>query len=130
MIMKKKFQVSQVVRVYSVFVGFVTQLCSPSNGCVAVCGAWTHVCIHKAQFPLHHAWHSCSIFIVLWYGCSIVKLAFYLHHTPIMALASWHNGTNNTRIPPYCGHASSLWISGLYHIQGIDRIKMADDHDV
>ena len=29
------------------FVGFVSQLCSPSN----VCAAWTHMCIHKAYFP-------------------------------------------------------------------------------
>ena len=34
------------------------------------------------------------------------------------------------RTPPYYGHASSTRIAGLYHIQGIDRIKMADDHDV
>ena len=39
---------SQIMGVDSVFVGFVTQLCNPSNVCV--CGAWTHVCIHKAEF--------------------------------------------------------------------------------
>ena len=38
---------SQIVGVDSVFVGFVTQLCQM---CVCVCGAWTHVCIHKADF--------------------------------------------------------------------------------
>ena len=41
-VIKKINGFSQVMGVYSVFVGFVTQLCSPSN----VCGAWTHVCIH------------------------------------------------------------------------------------
>ena len=29
---------------------------------------------------------------------------------------------------PYYGHVSSPWIPGLYHIQGIDHIKMADNH--
>ena len=35
---------SQVMEVYSVFMGFVTQLCSPSND-VTVCETWSHVCI-------------------------------------------------------------------------------------
>ena len=109
------------------FVGFVTQLCTPSN----VCAAWTHMCIHKAYFHLHHAWHSCSIFTGLWCGCSFIKLAFYLHHTPYLGSGySRHNGTNNTRTRLYYGHTSSPRIPGLYHIQDIDCIKMADDHTV
>ena len=32
--------------------------------------------------------------------------------------------------PPYYGHASTLQISGLYHIHDIDSIKMGDDHAV
>ena len=59
----------------------------------------------------------------LWCGWSFVKLTFYLHHTPILALASRHNGTNNSSAPSYYGHASSPRIPRLYHIQGIDRIK-------
>ena len=43
---KKTSGFSQVMGVYSMFVGFVTQLCSPSNVCVR-----GHVCIHKAHFP-------------------------------------------------------------------------------
>ena len=111
------------------FVGFVTQLCSPSNVCV-----WSVDTFVYTQSSL-------SVFTMLgtavlsslhWCGCSFVKLAFYLHHTPISALASQHNGTNNawTRTPPYYRHVSSPWIPGLYHIQSIDHIKMADEHDV
>ena len=78
--------------VYSVFVGFGTQLCSPSNVCV-----WSvDTCVYtKLTFHLYHARHRCSVFTALWCGCSFVKLAFYLHHTPILALACRHNGTNN-----------------------------------
>ena len=38
--------------------------------------------------------------------------------------------TNNAQTPPYpknCGHVLSLRVPGLYHIQSIDHIKMADD---
>ena len=48
-----------------------------------VCGAWCTLCGYtKLTFHLHHAWHSCLVFIALWCGCSIVKLTFYLHQTP------------------------------------------------
>ena len=54
--------------------------CSPSNVCV--CGAWTHVCIQKAH---------CSVFTALWCGCSVVKLTFYLHQTPLWLWLVWTN---------------------------------------
>ena len=44
--LKKNSGFSQVMGVYSMFVGFVTQLYSPSNVCVR-----GHVCMHKAHFP-------------------------------------------------------------------------------
>ena len=95
-----------------------------------VCSMDTRV-YTKLTFHLHHAWHSCSIFTGLWCGCSFIKLAFYLHHTPHLGFGySWHNGTNNTRTRPYYGHTSSPRIPGLYHIQDIDRIKIVDDHTV
>ena len=53
-----------------------------------VCEAWTHiVCIHKLTFCLHPTRHSCFVFSVLWCGCSVVELSFYL---PILTLASMH----------------------------------------
>ena len=73
---------SQVMEVYLLFVGFVTQLCRPSN--VRMSGAWTTHCVHaykKLTFHLHHAWHSCLVFTALWCGCSVVKLT-YLHQAP------------------------------------------------
>ena len=47
---------------------------------------------------------------------------------PWRFISSWYEsvGTNNTRTPPYYWHASNPRIPGLYLIQGIDRIKMAD----
>ena len=67
--------------VYSVLVGFVTQLCSPSNVCVYVWSVDTCAYI-KLSFRLHHTRHSSSVFNELWYGCSVMKLTFYLHQTP------------------------------------------------
>ena len=32
--------------------------------------------------------------------------------------------------PKYCGHVLSPRVHGLYHIQGIDHIKIADDLDI
>ena len=47
---KKNFRVWSSNGVYSVFVvGFVTQLCSPSNVCTS--GAWTHVMCIITQNP-------------------------------------------------------------------------------
>ena len=71
--------VSQVMGVYSVFVGLVTRLAVLQ---MCVCGAWTHVCIKKA--------HS-SVFTALWCGCSVVKLTFYLHQTPLWLWLVWTN---------------------------------------
>ena len=68
-------------------------------------------CILKAHFRLHHTRHSCFIFTALW--CGLICKTRLLHHTPILALASRHNGTNNTRTPPYYRHASSPRIPGL-----------------
>ena len=93
------------------------------------------VCVHtrKLTLHLHHTRHSCSVFTALWCGCFVGKLTFYLHQTLSwlwLVWNSWHNGTNNARTPPYYGHTSSPWTTGLYHIQCIDCIKMVDDHDV
>ena len=61
--------------------------------CVWHCVDHGNTCVYtNLSFHLHHARHSCSIFTALWCGCSFVKLTFYFHHTPIMALARWHNG--------------------------------------
>ena len=79
---KKTSRFSQAMEVYSVFVGFVTQLCK-----MCVCRAWT--CVYTQS--------SLSVFITL--GTAVwsslhsgvifrsKKLTFYLHHT-ILASAS------------------------------------------
>ena len=55
------------------------QLCSSSN----VCGAWTHVCIHKAHFPSSTTRHILSSLHCGSRCGSVVKLnTFYLHQTP------------------------------------------------
>ena len=74
-----------------------------------VYGTWTHVFIHKAHFPSSprsvvlrarrvrvwparlHAWNSCSVFTVLWCGCSVVKLTFYFHQSPSWLSLVWTN---------------------------------------
>ena len=81
---KKTGRVSQVMEVYSLFVGFVTQLYSPSNLCVCVCGVWTHCVYTQSSLsiftmfntPVRSSLHSGV------HGCSAVKLTFYLHQTP------------------------------------------------
>jgi len=55
---------------------------------MCVCGVWTHVCIHKLTFRLHHARHNCSIFTALWHGCNSPSI---LTTPPNLALAGWHN---------------------------------------
>ena len=98
------------------FVGFVTQLCSPPNVC-----AWS---VDKRV----HTQSSLSVFTTLgtavlivfthaalWCSFSVVKLTFYLHHTPSWFWLVWtnspvftltrvwtsrHNGTNNARTLP------------------------------
>ena len=55
--------------VYSMFVTFVTQLCSPSNVCVCVC-----VCVWSVDTRVYTQ-SSLSIFTML-------AQLFYLHHTP------------------------------------------------
>ena len=71
---------SQVMGLYSVFVGVVTQLCSPSNVCVE--HGHTLCAYIKFTIHLHHAQHGCSVFTALWCGCFVVKLPFYFHQTP------------------------------------------------
>ena len=59
---KETSEFSQVMGVCSMFVGFVTELCSPSNVCVER----GHTCAYtKLTSRLHHAWHSCSVFTAL-----------------------------------------------------------------
>ena len=107
-----------------------TRVC-PSNMCpVWQCVERGHVCMHKAHFP-----SSPRSVQLLYFHCTLVWLFICKTHLlssthPIMALASRHSSTNNARIPPYYGHASSPRIPGLYHIQGIDHIKMVVDHDI
>ena len=57
---EKNSRFSQVMGVYSVFVGFVTQLCSPSNVCVCVC-----VCVWSMDTHCVHTQSSLSIFTTL-----------------------------------------------------------------
>ena len=122
----KNFWVFSSKGVYSVFVGLVTQLCSPSSVCVE---RGHMLCAHtKLTFRLHHARHSCSVFTALWSGCSVIKITFYLHQMPSWLWLVWTTspvftpiryrsvGTNNARTPLYHGHASSPRIPGLYHI--------------
>ena len=52
------------------------------NMCVCVWSVDTLCVYTKLTFHLYHARHTCSIFTVLWCGCSAVKLTFYLHQTP------------------------------------------------
>ena len=66
---------------HSVFVGLVTQLCSPSNVCV--CGVWTHVCIHKANFLSSP--RSAQLFCL---HCTLVWL--FIHKTHLSSrMCSW-----------------------------------------
>ena len=122
----KNFWVFSSKGVYSVFVGLVTQLCSPSSVCVE---RGHMLCAHtKLTFRLHHARHGCCVFTTLWTGCSVVKITFYLHQTPSWLWLVWTTspvftpiryrsvGTNNARIPLYHGHVSSPRIPELYHI--------------
>ena len=76
---------------------------------VAVCGAWTCVCT-KLIFRLHHARYSCCIFTALWCGCSFVKLAFYLQHTPswlwlvgtaVQTMSGFHRITDMRQVHEY-----------------------------
>ena len=113
-----------------------------------VCVDCGHMCTY-IKLTFRHARHSCSVFTALWCGCFLVKRTFCFHQTPSWLWLVWtnlpvftptrvytsrHNGTNNawTCTPPhpmYYGHTSSQRIPGLYHIWGIDRTKMADDHN-
>jgi len=78
--------------VYSLFVGFVTQLCCPSNVCVCVCVERGHMlCAYtNLTFHLYHAWHSCSVFTALWFSCSVIKVT-YLHQTTSWVWLIWAN---------------------------------------
>ena len=144
-----------VIRGFTVFVGFaVLQMCVWSVNTLCAYIKLTF-CLHHARHNCSvfiALWCGCSLMKLTFYlhqtpwlvgttnyartppyhghvsspqisGCSFVKQS-----SP--ALASRHNGTNNSRTPLYYGHVSSLRIPGLYHIQCIDRNKMADDHDI
>ena len=83
---KNTSRFSQVMGVYSVFVGFVSQLCSFFK---CVCVERGHTWVYtKLTSRLHHARHSCSIFTVLWCGCSFVNSPSTFTITPILVLAS------------------------------------------
>ena len=43
----------------------------------------------RVTLCLHHTRHSC--FGALWWGCSVVKLTFYLHQTPSLLWQVWTN---------------------------------------
>ena len=73
---------SQVMGLYSVFVGLVTHLCSPSNVCVE-CG---HVSQSSCTFHLHHAWHSCPVFTALW--CGFCRKTYLLRIFTILTLTN------------------------------------------
>ena len=136
----KNFWVFSSKGVYSVFVGLVTQLCSPSSVCVE---RGHMLCAHtKLTFRLHHAWHSCSVFTALWSGCSVIKITFYLHQTPSWLWLVWTTSPvftpirdQSAQIMPglHCimdMHQVREYPDSTIYIQGIDHIKMPDDHDV
>ena len=137
----KNFWVFSSKGVYSVFVGLVTQLCSPSS-----------VCVERGHMLCAHT-NSLSVFITLgtavlssvhssWSGCSVVKITFYLHQTPSWLWLVW---TTSPVFTPIRDQSAQI-MTGLHcfmdmcqvheypdstiYIQGIDHIKMADDHDV
>ena len=90
---QKKVGFSQVMEVYSLFVGFVTQLYSPSNLCMCVCVCvWSvdTLCVYtKLTFHLYHVQHTCSVFTALWCAwlfCCETNLLSPLD--PFLALAS------------------------------------------
>ena len=71
-----------------------------------------HTCVYtKLTFRLHHARHSSFIFTALWCGCSFIKLAFYLHHTPpfwlwlvcttVQIMPGLHRITNTCQVREY-----------------------------
>ena len=120
------------------FVGFFTQFFIPSNVCMwnVETRAYT-----KLTFHLHHAHHNCSIL-----HCTLVWFCrkTYLHQTP-----SWlwlvrtnspspHQGMEQSaqwyKFCPDSTVSEVLWtrpqIPGHYHIQSIDRIKMANDYNL
>ena len=72
---------------HSVFT--VWSLSLQSFKCVRVEKGHT-LCAHtKLTFCLHHTRHTCTVFTVLWCGCSVVKLTFYLHQTPFWLWLVW-----------------------------------------
>ena len=102
--------------------------------CLCVKHGCTLCAYTKLTFRLHHAWHSCSVFIALRRGCYVINSPsiFTRHHlhfglyglTRLSSVwTSQHNGINNAWTPPYPkynGHTSRSQIPRLYHIQGID----------
>ena len=91
---------------------------------------WSFVCLPSSLPCLHTPWH--------------VFLIFLCKRFLVLLTLSWQNlicdayldSTVSTQnawtplYPKYYEHVSSPRIPGLYHIQGIDRIKMPDDHNV
>ena len=106
-----RFAVKVALFLHSVFVGLVTQLCSPSNMCVWSVDTRVHTRYINSLsvfttlgtavlFSLH------SGVVVL----PVIKLTWYLHQTPswlwlvspvFTPPASQHNSTNNAWTPPY-----------------------------
>ena len=107
----------------------------------------------QSSSHLHHARHSCSIFSALSYRAQMwTKLkinverrstvidvnvkcrSMFICKTHFLSSCIFHLGfyncANNAQIPPYYRHTSVSTIRGLYHIQGMDHIKMADDHEL
>ena len=100
--------------VYSVFVAFVTQLCSPSNVCVCVCGAWTRV----------YTQSSLCVFTTL--GTAVLPSPhpsswLWLVGTMVQTVPGLHHITDTRQVRKY----PDSTISKKY-----DHIKMADDHNV
>ena len=89
------FSQSQVMGVYSVFVGFVTQLCSPTNVCV-----WSvdMLCAYIKNFPSSP--RSAQVFCLY---CTLIWLFHretYLLSSPD-PMVSRYNSTNNVQTPTY-----------------------------
>ena len=98
-------------QVYSVFVGLVTQLCSPSNMCVE--HAHT-LCAYTSSLSVFTTLGtcSCSVFTALCCGCSVIKLTCWL----------WLVWTNScVFIPQGNGPVGTmvLIMTGLHRIQTI-----------
>ena len=94
----------------------VCRFCPPalqSFKCVCV-GCGHVVCIHKALSVFTTPKSAQLFYTLVWLFCSET----YLLSSPSSPdpMVSRYNSTNNSRTPPYYGHASSLQIPGLYTI--------------